>query len=82
VFERVLGRGEAIETAIGWVPAPGAIPLDGLDVSKEDMDELLAVDAAEWRAEVPMIREHFAAFGEHLPAELHAAVDELERRLS
>ena len=54
------GRGEAVETPIGYVPAPGAIDTEGLDVSKEDMDELLRVDADEWRAEVPLIREHFA----------------------
>ncbi len=81
VFERVAGRGEAVETPIGWVPAPGAIDLEGLDVSKEDMEELLRVDAQEWRAEVPLIREHFATFGDHLPSELARAVDDLERRL-
>ena len=64
------GRGEAVETPIGYVPAPGAIDIDGLDVSKEDMDELLRVDRDEWRDEVPLIREHFAQFGDRLPAEL------------
>ena len=74
-------RAEAVETPIGWVPAPGAIDIEGLDVSKEDMDELLRVDADEWRAEVPLIREHFAQFGDRLPSALAGAVDELERRL-
>jgi len=81
VFERISGRGEAVETPIGNVPAPGAIDIEGLSVSKEDMEELLAVDAEEWRAEVPLIREHFAKFGDHLPKKLADAVDELERRL-
>ena len=81
VFERVAGGGEAVETPIGWVPAAGAIDIEGLDVSKEDMDELLRVDRDEWRAEVPLIREHFAQFGDRLPAELTQAVDDLERRL-
>ena len=35
VFERVSGTGEAIETPIGFVPAPGAIDTDGLDVSAD-----------------------------------------------
>ncbi|MGH9083512.1 MAG: phosphoenolpyruvate carboxykinase domain-containing protein, partial [Acidimicrobiales bacterium] len=81
VFERAAGRGDATETPIGWIPAPGAIDLEGIDVSKEDLDDLLAVDPDEWRAEVPLIRQHFAKFDGHLPAELSAAVDELERRL-
>jgi len=45
------------------------------------MDKLLAVNADEWRDEVPRIREHFAVFGDKLPAELHAEVDELEKQL-
>ena len=54
VFERVSGKGEATETPIGFVPAPGAIDTDGLDVSEADMDKLLTVDTDEWRAEVPV----------------------------
>jgi phosphoenolpyruvate carboxykinase (GTP) len=81
VFERSGGGGEAVETPIGWVPAPGAIDVEGLDVSKEDLAELLRVDTDEWRAEVPLIRQHFAQFGDHLPPALAEAVDDLERRL-
>ncbi len=81
VFERVAGRGEAIETAIGYVPAKGAINVDGLDVSEADMDVLLEVNEADWKAEVPLIREHFASFGDRVPAELNAAVDALEAKL-
>ncbi len=82
IFERVSGRGDAVDTPIGRVPGPGAIDIEGLEVSKEDMDELLRVDLGEWRAEVPLIREHFAQFGDHLPPELSTAVDDLERRLA
>ena len=81
VFERVSGRGEAVETPIGLVPAPGAIDISGTSVTREDMDELLLVDLDGWRAEVPLIREHFTQFGDRLPKELDAAVDDLERRL-
>jgi phosphoenolpyruvate carboxykinase (GTP) len=81
VFERVSGGGDAIETAIGHIPAPGAIDIEGTDVSKEDLEELLRVDRDEWRAEVPLIREHFAKFGDRLPSELLTAVDDLEQRL-
>jgi phosphoenolpyruvate carboxykinase (GTP) len=81
IFERTAGRGAAIETAIGDVPAPWAIDLEGLDVSEEQMHELLRVDPDEWRAEVPRIREYFAKFGHHLPARLAHQVDQLEQRL-
>ena len=81
VFERTAGRGDAVETAIGWVPTTSAIDVEGLDVSVADMDELLTVHADDWRAEVPLIREHFSQFGSRIPAKLMAEVDELERRL-
>ena len=75
VFDRAGGRGDAIETPVGWVPAPGAIDIEGVDVSKEDMEELLRVDNAEWRREVPLIREHYAQFGDRLPASLATTLD-------
>jgi phosphoenolpyruvate carboxykinase (GTP) len=81
VFNRVTGKAEATDTPIGWVPSPDAIDIDGLSVSKADMEALLQVNVEEWKAEVPSIREHFAQFGDHLPAALTEAVDELERRL-
>jgi phosphoenolpyruvate carboxykinase (GTP) len=81
VFERVNGTGGATDTPIGLIPSPGAIDTEGLDVSGADMEKLLTVDADEWRAELPGIRQHFATFGDKLPARLSAEVDELERRL-
>src|SRR3954447_7623153 len=64
VFERVDGKGEAVETPIGYVPAPGAIPMEGLQgVSEADMAELLRVDPTEWRAEGPAQTAFSQQFG-------------------
>ncbi|OYV79016.1 MAG: phosphoenolpyruvate carboxykinase, partial [Planctomycetia bacterium 21-64-5] len=82
VFERSAGRGEAIETPIGFVPTATAINLDGLDVSDADMHELLTVHNDEWRDEVPLIRAHYAQFADRLPQRLNAEVDDLEARLA
>ena len=81
IFERTAGRGEATETAIGYVPTTGAINVEGLNVTPDDMDELLNVNYDEWRDEVPRIREHYAQFNEHLPSKLDEFVVDLERRL-
>jgi phosphoenolpyruvate carboxykinase (GTP) len=81
IFNRVIGEGDALETPIGAVPAPGGIDIENIDVSKEDMEELLRVDTDGWRAEVPLIREYYAQFGDRLPPALSAQVDELEKRL-
>ncbi len=81
VFRRCDGETEADETPIGLVPAAGAIDLDGLDVSEEDMAQLLEVDAGEWEKELPAIHQHFARFGDSLPGELRDQLADLERRL-
>jgi len=81
VFERVAGRGGAVDTPIGRVPAPGAIDTDGLDISAADMDELLRVDPGEWKAELPDITGHYAQFGDRMPPALLDELDALTRRL-
>jgi len=55
VFERSAGRGDAVETPIGFVPSDTALNIEGLDVTVEDMTELLTVHHDEWRHEVPRI---------------------------
>ena len=45
------------------------------------MDELLSVDIEGWLAEVPLIKDHFAKFGSHLPKGLQDEVAALEQRL-
>ena len=45
------------------------------------MAKLLDVDAEEWRAQLPQIREHFATFGDKLPDELAAQLEGLKARL-
>ena len=81
IFERVSGRGEAVDTPIGRLPAPGAIALDGLELRDGTLDELLRVDRDAWRAELQLIGEHFDGFGERLPAALRAQLGALAERL-
>ena len=49
------------------MPAPDGIDTTGLDVSAEDLAELLRVDPDGLRQELPTIHEHFAQFGDRLP---------------
>jgi phosphoenolpyruvate carboxykinase (GTP) len=81
IFRRCEGAAEAEETPIGNVPAPGALNVDGLAVSEEELAELFRVDPGEWKVELPAMHQHFARFGEHLPDELHEQLADLERRL-
>lgn len=81
VVERVSGEGEAVKTAIGYMPTTDAIDTAGLDINAADMEELLKVNKEEWLQEVVSVREHYAKFGEKLPKELNAQLDALEKRL-
>ena len=80
IFEQVTGEGKAVKTPIGYMPTVDAIDRTGLDVSDEDMKELLKVDREEWLKEVASIREHYAKF-DRLPKELNDQLDALEKRL-
>jgi phosphoenolpyruvate carboxykinase (GTP) len=82
VFERVDGSAASVDTAIGRLPAPGALDTDGLHVDPADLATILSVDADGWRHAIPQIREHYEQFGDRLPASLQVAVDTLEERLT
>jgi phosphoenolpyruvate carboxykinase (GTP) len=81
VFERCNGTANAVDTPIGRLPQPGSLDTTGLNISSADLAKLLSVDVDGWLAEVPLIREHFARFGNHLPQGLRDEVDRLEQRL-
>jgi phosphoenolpyruvate carboxykinase (GTP) len=81
VFRRCEGEAEAVETAIGLLPAEGEIDTDGLEITDEAMRELLSVDEDLVRQQLPQVRDHLAKFGEKLPAELTAQLEALEARL-
>ena len=81
VVERIDGQAAAVETPIGYVPTTESLDTDGLDLSDADLEEALAVDADEWRAELPQIQEWFEKFGDDLPAVLWTELDGLRARL-
>jgi phosphoenolpyruvate carboxykinase (GTP) len=82
ILDRCAGRGEADETAIGYVPKKHAIDRTGLDVSDAAMEQLLRVDHAEWVEAVEGQHMYFEKFGERMPKgimdEHHALAHRLE----
>ncbi|MBB2901845.1 phosphoenolpyruvate carboxykinase (GTP) [Kineococcus radiotolerans] len=78
---RLEGTAAARHTPAGLVPAPGALDVDGLDVSPADLAELLSVDAAAWLAEADQLERFFAPFGAKLPAEVRDHLALLRYRL-
>jgi phosphoenolpyruvate carboxykinase (GTP) len=81
VVERVSGRAAAEETAIGLVPRAESLDTTGLSLSPEVLQELLSVDHAAWKSELPLIEDHFSFIGERLPLELRTQLEQLQVRL-
>jgi phosphoenolpyruvate carboxykinase (GTP) len=82
MVDRVKGKGKAAETPVGLVPTVDALNLDGLDLSRADVETLLSVDRDEWAAEVPEIRQFFDRFGDRLPESLGQSLDALAQQLT
>jgi phosphoenolpyruvate carboxykinase (GTP) len=81
VFRRCDGEGQTRETAIGLVPAEGQLNTDGLEITDDEMTELLRVDPELLRGQLPQLKEHLAQFGERLPDGIQRQLDALEHRV-
>jgi phosphoenolpyruvate carboxykinase (GTP) len=79
--ERVDGRASARETAIGLLPNEEDLDLSGLKIAPENLTELLRVDVDAWKAEIPSLEQHFAQFGDRLPARMDGQLEALKKRL-
>lgn len=81
IFERTEGRGKAEESAVGYLPAQDGLDLEGLDISADQLRELLSVDKEAWKKEAAKLKEYFSKFGDHLPEGIKEELEELEKRL-
>lgn len=73
---------DADETAIGYVPKPEDINLEGCSVDEETLKGLLNVDTETWKKEAEGIKEFYKKFGDRLPKELEEELAALESRLN
>jgi phosphoenolpyruvate carboxykinase (GTP) len=78
IFGRCAGESDAIESPVGYLPAPGAIDIGGLGLSDETMAALFAVDPSSWAAEAAAIEQHYSRFDGRLPAELAGRLEQLK----
>lgn len=79
VIEWILNRCDekidTVESPIGLLPKLEDLNTENLNLSKEDLKELLTVDKSLWNDEIKEIEKFYEKFGETLPIEL---LDELE----
>jgi phosphoenolpyruvate carboxykinase (GTP) len=81
IINRVEGRAEGVESAIGLAPRAEELDLSGLDLPVSDIEEVLAVRKEEWQAELPLIEEWFTKIGSKLPNALRDELEGLKSRL-
>lgn len=81
IFERCAGTTDAVATAIGNMPTLDGIDFNGLDITEEDIANLMRVDTDAWLSELDGIEEYYATFGDQLPKELNNQIQNLRKRL-
>jgi phosphoenolpyruvate carboxykinase (GTP) len=81
MVERIEGKAAAVETPIGFVPAPNALTLEGLRIEKQTVAELLRVEPSDWTEEMDATRKFFEKFSTDLPGELWHEHQQLHQRL-
>ena len=81
ILKRCDNEVDAVETAIGYVPKPEDINLEGLkDFDKEKLASILKVDNAKWAKEAAGVEEFYKKFGDKLPQRLADELNGLEER--
>ena len=82
IMKRCYDEVDAAETPIGYVPKPGDINLEGIDVTPEVLADLVSVDKEIWKGEAARIEEFYAKFGDKLPKKLAEELDILKEKLN
>src|SRR5690606_31045753 len=70
IAQRLDGKADAQETAIGLTPTKAALDLSGLKLSDDALDTLLGVDLDVWDEEASLVVPHYEKFGAKLPKRL------------
>ncbi len=82
ILARCEDKVDANLTAIGYVPKPEDINIEGLDgITTDTIKELVSVDTEAWLADIDNIKEFYSLVGDRVPAELKEELAALEARL-
>jgi phosphoenolpyruvate carboxykinase (GTP) len=82
IAQRLDGKADADETAIGLVPTKDSLDISGLNLADSALDTLLGVDLDVWDEEAALVTPHYEKFGAKLPKRLWDEHKALLARLS
>ena len=63
------------------MPTKDSLDTSGLDITEAALEEILKAAPADWKAQLPQMREHYAMFGDEMPEALKGQLDALEQRV-
>ena len=81
IYSRCRDEGETIETPIGLVPTMDGIDRSNLELTDEQLKDLITVDERLVAEQLPQVEEHLDRFGDRLPGEIRAQLEALKQRL-
>jgi phosphoenolpyruvate carboxykinase (GTP) len=73
IIERCEGRGAAVETPLGFLPADGAVDREGLSLTDETWRTLVAINREGWHREAERQAAFLTTLGDRVPTALHEA---------
>ena len=82
MIDRIEGKAQGHENAIGVSPSYEELNWTGLDFSASQFQTVTSIDKAAWVAELKLHEELFSQLAYHLPAELTATKQALAQRLA
>lgn len=81
IFDRCNGEDIAQDSPIGKIPKSGAINLENLNITKEDIEKAIRIDKEEWEEEIKRTEKFYELFESHIPKELIEELSALKERL-
>jgi aspartate/methionine/tyrosine aminotransferase len=81
ILDRCRGEADAVKTPIGYVPPSEGLDLTGLDISREALAKLFAVNRTDWYQDTDNVAAFFQQFGKRFPRVLWEQLEQLRQRL-
>lgn len=81
ILQRAEGQAGAIETPLGYMPGPGDLDLEGLDLDQSALTQLFEVNRSAWLKDEESNQLFFDQFESRLPSELLEESKALIKRL-
>jgi phosphoenolpyruvate carboxykinase (GTP) len=69
IVEKVRGKSNAVESPIGWMPHYEDLDWTGSDFTKQQFDQIMAIDREQWKNELLSHAELFERMYDRLPKE-------------